>query len=48
MLKGKQQWPPLLMSPKSISAMATENTTVQKHQFFSAKPSSQSNSHIHT
>ena len=24
------------------------NTTVQKHQFFSAKPSSQSNSHIHT
>ena len=24
------------------------NTTVQKHQFFSALPSSQSNSHIHT
>ena len=24
------------------------NTTVQKHQFFGAKPSSQSNSHIHT
>ena len=24
------------------------NTTVQKHQFFSARPSSQSNSHIHT
>ena len=24
------------------------NTTVQKHQFFCAKPSSQSNSHIHT
>ena len=24
------------------------NTTVQKHQFFSAHPSSQSNSHIHT
>ena len=24
------------------------NTTVQKHQFFSAQPSSQSNSHIHT
>ena len=23
------------------------NTTVQKHQFFSAQPSSQSNSHIH-
>ena len=24
------------------------NSTVQKHQFFSAQPSSQSNSHIHT
>ena len=24
------------------------NTTVEKHQFFSAQPSSQSNSHIHT
>ena len=24
------------------------NTTAQKHQFFSAQPSSQSNSHIHT
>ena len=24
------------------------NTTLQKHQFFSAQPSSQSNSHIHT
>ena len=24
------------------------NTTVQKHQFFSTEPSSQSNSHIHT
>ena len=24
------------------------NTTVQKHQFFSAQPSAQSNSHIHT
>ena len=24
------------------------NTTVRKHQFFSAQPSSQSNSHIHT
>ena len=27
---------------------ASSNTTVQKHQFFSAQPSSQSNSHIHT
>ena len=27
---------------------ALESTTVQKHQFFGAQPSSQSNSHIHT
>ena len=27
---------------------AFSNTTVQKHQFFGAQPSSQSNSHIHT
>ena len=27
---------------------AFSNTTLQKHQFFSAQPSSQSNSHIHT
>ena len=26
----------------------SSNTTVEKHQFFSAQPSSQSNSHIHT
>ena len=26
----------------------SQGTTVQKHQFFSAQPSSQSNSHIHT
>ena len=29
-------------------ARVFSNTTVQKHQFFSAQPSSQSNSHIHT
>ena len=33
----------LLRSPRDSS-----NTTVQKHQFFSAQLSSQSNSHIHT
>ena len=29
-------------------ARVFSNTTVQKHQFFGAQPSSQSNSHIHT
>ena len=33
--------------PKGLSRVFS-NTTVQKHQFFSAQPSSQSNSHIHT
>ena len=28
--------------------LAFSNTTLQKHQFFGAQPSSQSNSHIHT
>ena len=32
---------------KEIS-LSFSNTTVQKHQFFSAQLSSQSNSHIHT
>ena len=32
---------------KGISRVFS-NTTVQKHQFFGAQPSSQSNSHIHT
>ena len=34
-------------SPRDSSGVYS-NTTVQKHQFFSAQPSSQSNSHIHT
>ena len=34
-------------SPKGLSRVFS-NTTVQKHQFFGAQPSSQSNSHIHT
>ena len=34
-------------SPRGLSRVFS-NTTVQKHQFFSAQLSSQSNSHIHT
>ena len=33
--------------PKGLSRVFS-NTTAQKHQFFGAQPSSQSNSHIHT
>ena len=35
------------LQSKGLSSVFS-NTTVQKHQFFSAQPSSQSNSHIHT
>ena len=48
-----QDWPPLRCTGW-ISLQSTRlsrvfsNTTVQKHQFFGAKLSSQSNSHIHT
>ena len=48
-----QDWPPLgwtgwiSFQSKGLSRVFS-NTTVQKHQFFSAQPSSQSNSHIHT
>ena len=35
------------LQSKGLSRVSS-NTTVQKHQFFSAQPSSQSNSHIHT
>ena len=48
-----QDWLPLGLSGW-ISLQSRElsrvfcNTTVQKHQFFGAQPSSQSNSHIHT
>ena len=34
------------MQSKGLSRVFS-NTTVQKHQFFGAQPSSQSNSHIH-
>ena len=48
-----QHWFPLgwigliSLQPKRLSRVFS-NTTVQKHQFFGAQPSSQSNSHIHT
>ena len=48
-----QDWSPLgwtgwiSLQPKGLSSVFS-NTTVQKHQFFGAQLSSQSNSHIHT
>ena len=48
-----QDWSPLVwtgwisLQSKGLSRVFS-NTTVQKHQFFSVQPSSQSNSHIHT
>ena len=48
-----QDWPPLgwtgwiFLQSKGLSRVFS-NTTVQKHQFFGAQFSSQSNSHIHT
>ena len=47
-----QNWSPLIwtgwisLQSKGLSRVFS-NTTVQKHQFFDAQPSSQSNSHIH-
>ena len=51
--KNTQGWSPLewtgwiFLWSKGLSRVFS-NTTVQKHQFFSAQLSSQSNSHIHT
>ena len=51
--KNIQDWFPLgltgliSLQSKGLSGVFS-NTTVQKHQFFSAQPSSQSSSHIHT
>ena len=48
-----QDWFPLgwtgwiSLKSKELSRLFS-NTTVEKHQFFGAQPSSQSNSHIHT
>ena len=46
LISFRMDWLDLLQS-KGLSRVFS-NTTVQKHQFFSAQPSSQSNSHIHT
>ena len=51
--KNTQDWSPsewtgwISLQSKGLSGVFS-NTTVQKHQFYSAQPSSQSNSHIHT
>ena len=51
--KKSQGWSPsewtgwISLQSKGLSRVFS-NTTVQKHQFFAAQPSSQSNSHIHT
>ena len=51
--KKSQGWSPLewtgsiSLQSKGLSRVFS-NTTIWKHQFFSAQPSSQSNSHIHT
>ena len=51
--KKSQGWSPwewtgwIPLQSKGFSRVFS-NTTVQKHQFFGAQPSSQSNSHIHT
>ena len=51
--KKSQGWSPsewtgwLSLQSKGLSRVFS-NTTVQRHQFFGAQPSSQSNSHIHT
>ena len=46
LISFRMDWLDLLQS-KGLSRVFS-NTTVQKHQFFSTQPSSQSNSHIHT
>ena len=51
--KKSQGWSPsewtgwISLQSKGLSRVFS-NTTVQKHQFFDAQPSSQSNAHIHT
>jgi len=53
LLMNTQDWSPLgqtgwiSLQSKGLSRVFS-NTTVQKHQFLGAQPSSQSNSHIHT
>ena len=51
--KNNLYWTPLewtgwiSLQSKGLSRVFTNNTTVQKHQFFGVQPSSRSNSHIH-
>ena len=53
LLKKSQGWSPsewagwISLQSKGLSRVFS-NTTLQKHQFFGAQPSSHSNSHIHT
>ena len=42
------EWTGWISLQSKVLARVFSNTTVQKHQFFGAQPSSQSNSHIHT
>ena len=51
--KNTQDWSPLewtgwISLQSKVLSRVFSNSTVQKHQFFIAQPSSQSNSHIHT
>ena len=51
--KNTQGWSPLewtdwISLPSKGLSRVFSNTAVQKHQFFGTRPSSQSNSHIHT
>ena len=47
LISFRMDWLDLLLQSKGLSRIFS-NTTVQKHQFFGAQLSSQSNSHIHT
>src|SRR5574340_31844 len=46
LISFRMDWLDLLAVQGTLKSLS--NTTVQKHQFFGAQPSSQSNSHIHT
>ena len=47
-MRWPKYWPPSFSLQSKGLSRVFSNTTVQKHQFFSAQPSSQSNSHIPT
>ena len=48
LISFRMDWLGLLAVQGTGLSRVFSNTTVQKHQFFGAQPSSQSNSHIHT